>query len=109
MYDADSLRVENYAELLGSLAYFTAEGRFEEADRAVSRCPKDFNVEVEQGGIVIRGKCFLSSAITGSGFLRVRYVDGDIRILESARDSPGRWEAAGLQVVQVRDALFGQK
>lgn len=70
------------------------------------RCPKDFNVEVEQGGVVILGKRFLSSAISGPGFLRALYVDDDIRIFESLQDSPTQWEAAGLQVVQVRDGLF---
>ena len=41
-----------------------------------------------------------------NGYLRVRYLDESIRIFESPRESPDRWEAAGLVVVQVRDALF---
>ena len=32
--------------------------------------------------------------------------DEDIRIFLSPGDSPDRWEAAGLQVVQVRDGCF---
>lgn len=87
-----------------------AEGTFQPAASAISpfgsRCPIDFNVAIEQGGFVLGGKEFVSEAISGPGFLRVLYIDEDIRIFESPSDSPDRWEEAGLVVVQVRDALF---
>ena len=38
----------------------------------------------------------------------VLYADDDIRIFESPRDSPDKWEEAGLIVVQVRDELFSK-
>ena len=58
------------------------------------------------GGFVLFGKEFVSAAISGPGFLRCLYIDEDVRIFESPKESPGRWEEQGLVVVQVRDALF---
>jgi hypothetical protein len=104
-YAPRSSRVVNYGEILGKRCYFTAEGSFSAATRG-ARCPQDFNVLIERGGLVLLGKRFVSSAISGKGFLRVRYIDEDIRIFESPNDSPDKWEEAGLVVVQVRDALF---
>ena len=101
--------VVNYGEVLGRALYFKAEGTFKPARRASpvgGRCPQDFNVAIREGGFVLGGKAFTSSAISGPGFLRVLYVDEDIRIFESPKDSPDRWEEAGLVVVQIRDALF---
>jgi len=98
--------VENYAELLGPSVHFVAQGVFSAAD-AAKRCPKDFNVQVTQGGLVVGGTPFFSSAISGPGYLRVLYCDADVRIFESPRDSPDRWEEAGLVVVQVREGCFG--
>merc|ERR1712070_215898 len=102
---AASGRVLNYGELVGASVHFVAEGSFTRAS-AGSRCPQDFDVSIEQGGFVLFGREFVSSAISGPGFLRVLYADEDIRIFQSPTDSPDRWEAAGLIVVQVRDDLF---
>ena len=77
-----------------------------QVDASCTRCPKDFDVQIAQGGLVILGLPLVSSAISGPGFLRCLYIDESLRIFESPRDSPDRWEEAGLQVVQVRDALF---
>ena len=71
-----------------------------------ARCPVDFNVAVSSGGFVLGGKPFLSNAISGPGYLRCRYIDENLRIFESPKDSPDRWEEAGLVVVQVKDSLF---
>ena len=100
--------VLNYGEVLGRSLYFKAEGSFKPAKKQSSpdRCPQDFNVAIREGGFVAGGKPFVSSAISGPGFLRCLYIDEDIRIFESPKDSPDRWEEAGLVVVQVRDALF---
>jgi len=99
--------VVNYGEVLGRTLYFKAEGTFRRAAASSgSRCPQDFDVDIRQGGFVLGGKEFVSSAIAGPGFLRCLYLDEDIRIFESPKDSPDRWEEAGLVVVQVRDALF---
>ena len=99
--------VVNYGEVLGRRLYFKAEGSFVPANTATSRCPKSFNVAIDQGGLVLVERLpLLSSAISGPGFLRCLYIDESLRIFESPRDSPDRWEEAGLQVVQVRDAVF---
>ena len=100
--------VKNYGEVFGRNLYFKAEGTFAPAPvtRATSRCPVDFTVAIESGGIVVFGVPFISSAISGPGYLRCRYLDASIRIFESPKDSPDRWEEAGLTVVQVRDELF---
>ena len=108
--------VANYGEVAGPSVYFTACGSFTERDASVARCPKDYDVAIEEGGFVLFGRPFLSSAIKGPGFLRVLYLDEDLRIFESPTDSPdtgrdvtgekGVWESAGLKVVQVREAAF---
>ena len=114
-YDATTGRVANYGEVAGPSVYFTACGSFRERDASVARCPKDYDVAIEEGGFVVFGKRFISSAISGPGFLRVLYADEDLRIFESPTDSPdtgedrldsGVWESAGLRVVQVREAVF---
>ena len=106
-YYADAT-VVNYGEVLGRLVYFKAEGTFERASASVgaNRCPVDFDVSIARGGAVVGGLELLTEGISGPGYLRVRYIDEDIRIFESPKDSPDRWEEAGLIVVQVRDALF---
>lgn len=106
--------VVNYGEVLGRALYFKAEGTFKPAKAPAPplalpgslRCPVDFDVSIREGGFVLGGKPFVSSAISGLGFLRVQYLDDDIRIFESPKDSPDKWEEGGLVVVQVRDALF---
>ena len=70
------------------------------------RCPVDFDVAINKGGFVLGGTPFLSSAISGPGYLRCLYIDEGVRIFESPKDSPDRWEESGLVVVQVRDDLF---
>ena len=50
-YDVSAQRVCNYGEVLGKGCYFTAEGSFSPVDGA-KRCPKDFNVAIERGGLV---------------------------------------------------------
>ena len=99
--------VVNYGEVLGRALYFKAEGSFQSAaSSSGGRCPQDFDVTIQQGGFVLGGKQFVSDAISGPGYLRVLYLDSDIRIFESPKDSPDRWEEGGLVVVQVRDALL---
>ena len=100
--------VVNYGEVLGRGLYFRAEGTFAPArtSNGGNRCPQDFDVAIREGGFVLGGQAFTSSAISGPGFLRCLYLDADVRIFESPKDSPDRWEEAGLVVVQVRDALF---
>ena len=105
-YDTRSGRVRNYGELLGPGLHFVAEGRFDAVDET-NDCPKEFRVEIEQGGLVILGFPLLSSLISGPGLVRVLYLDEDIRLFESPNESPGGWEERGLRVVQVRDDLFG--
>ena len=100
-------RVINYGEIVGRALHFKAVGSFREADAAVTRCPKDFNVAIERGGVVLARRWpLLSEGISGPGYLRCLYIDANLRIFESPKDSPDRWEEAGLQVVQVRDSLF---
>mgnify|MGYP004303022695 CR=1 FL=1 len=48
--------------------------------RGATGCPVDFDVAITQGGFVLGGLPFLSSAISGPGYLRCLYVDEDIRI-----------------------------
>ena len=55
---------------------------------------------------VLLGRPFVSSAISGPGYLRVLYLDPEMRIFESPTDSPDRWEEAGLRVVQIRERNF---
>ena len=105
-YDVTARTVVNYAELTGPSLHFVVQGVFSEV-RVNSRCPKDFNVQATQGGLVVGGTPFLTSAISGPGYLRVLYVDDDVRIFASPNDSPGKVEEAGLVVVQVRDGCFG--
>lgn len=107
-YDTSANTVKNYGEILGPAVHFLVEGVFSEADASVRRCPKDFDVQAERGGLVIGGRPFLTTAISGPGFLTVLYIDDDIRVFESPRDSPDRWEEAGLVVVQVRDSCFDE-
>jgi len=104
----DSGTVLNYGEVLGRSFYFKAEGSFARAavSRGATRCPVDFTVLVTRGGVVVGGVPLLTSAISGDGYLRCLYLDEDIRIFESPKDSPDKWEEAGLIVVQVRDGLF---
>lgn len=108
-YDALNGKVSNYGEVLGTNVYFTAEGSFSEVDQSVRTCPKDYNVKIDRGGLVVFGIPLLSSAISGPGYLRCLYLDSDIRIFESPTNSPDDWEDAGLKVVQVREALFQRK
>ena len=61
---------------------------------------------IERGGLVLFGKPFVGSAISGPGYLRVLFLDDDLRIFESPTDSPDRWEEAGLRVVQIREGCF---
>lgn len=101
--------VVNYGEVLGRSFYFKAEGTFTPAASASTwdtRCPRDFDVAIREGGFVFGGRPFVSSAISGPGYLRCLYLDEDIRIFQSPGDSPDKWEEAGLVVVQVRDRLF---
>ena len=77
-YDAKGQRVCNYGEVFGPGCYFTADGSFAPVD-AVKRCPKDFTVAIEQGGLVVLGRPFISDAISGAGYLRVLYLDDEIR------------------------------
>lgn len=101
--------VINYGEVAGRALYFKAVGTFSPAaakGTLTQRCPIDFNVNISEGGIVVGGTPILTSAISGPGFLRCLFLDEDVRIFESPNDSPDRWEAAGLVVVQVRDACF---
>lgn len=37
-------------------------------------CPKDFDVAIERGGLVLFGQPFLISGISGPGYLRVLYI-----------------------------------
>ncbi|CAK9029251.1 Uncharacterized protein SCF082_LOCUS18706 [Durusdinium trenchii] len=104
-YDAGKGRVTNYGEILGAGLHFVAEGSFTPVDDA-GQCPKEFDVKIEQGGLVILGVPLLSTAISGPGLVRVLYIDEDIRIFESPTDSPDRWEEQGLRVIQVRDQLY---
>ena len=105
---ADSGCVVNYGEVLGRAFYFRAEGTFSRAaaSTGAKACPVDFDVSISQGGVVVGGSPFFTSAISGPGYLRVLYLDEDIRIFESPNDSPDKWEEGGLVVVQVRDALY---
>lgn len=105
-YDQPAGTVQNYGEIFGPAVHFVAEGVFSDVDPSVRLCPKDYNVQVSRGGVVLGDRPFISSAISGPGFLRVLYVDADIRIFESPRDSPDKWEEAGLIVVQVRGGCF---
>lgn len=104
-YDASTGKVTNYGEILGSSVHFVAEGQFSAKDDG-SQCPKEFDVEIEQGGLVVLGLPLLSSAISGPGLVRVLYIDEDLRIFESPTESPDRWEEEGLRVIQVRDQLY---
>ena len=63
-------------------------------------------MRIEQGGFVLLGKPFVSGAISGPGYLRVLYLDEDVRVFESPTDSPDKWEEAGLRVVQVNERNF---
>ena len=101
-------RVVNYGEVLGRKLYFKAEGTFSKAAKSPGNdgcCPQDYDVKISSGGFVLNGK-EVPLPISGPGFLRVLYIDKDIRIFESPKDSPDVWEKSGLVVVQVRDALF---
>ena len=55
---------------------------------------------------MLLGKPFVSSAISGPGYLRVLYLDEELRVFESPTSSPDRWEEAGLRVVQIRERNF---
>ena len=104
--------VVNYGEVMGRGLYFKAEGTFSEADERARTCPKDYDVSIVRGGLVVASRWpLLTEGISGPGYLRCLYIDGSVRIFESPAASPdtgqgGVWEDAGLQVVQVRDALF---
>ena len=104
-YDVAAGTVVNYGELLGASVHFVAEGGFTRASSG-NRCPQEFDVRIERGGVVLWGRPFVSDAISGPGFLRVLYAGDDVRIFESPTESPDKWEAAELIVVQVRDELF---
>ena len=41
---------------------------------AGGNCPKDFDVSIEQGGLVLFGNPLLTDAISGPGYLRVLYI-----------------------------------
>ena len=96
------------SQVFGRSLYFKASGTFSPAaaTRGARRCPVDFNVAITSGGFVVGGKEFVSSAISGPGYLRCKYIDENLRVFESPKDSPDKWEEAGLVVVQVKDALF---
>ena len=107
--DGSGGSVVNYGEVLGRSFYFKAEGTFTPATPGAIRgraCPVDFNVAISSGGFVIGGREFTSSAISGPGYLRCRYLDENLRVFESPKASPDKWEDAGLVVVQVKDSLF---
>jgi len=104
-YDAENGIVTNYGEILGPAVHFMAKGSFKAVDGA-EQCPKDFQVSIEEGGLVVLGLPLISSAISGPGYLRVLYIDNDIRIFEAPMESRGGWEQAGLRVVQLREDLF---
>jgi hypothetical protein len=99
--------VVNYGEVLGRSLYFRAEGTFKptKSTRGSTNCPVDFNVAISSGGFVLGGMP-INLPISGPGYLRCRYIDESIRIFESPKDSPDRWEEAGLIVCQVKDSLF---
>ena len=106
-YDATRGRVTNYGEILGPMVHFVAEGTFTAKD-GTSQCPKEFDVEIEQGGLVFFGVPLLSSAISGPGLVRVLYIDEDLRIFESPTESPDGWEEKGSRVIQVREQLYSE-
>eukprot|EP00929_Paragymnodinium_shiwhaense_P114478 TRINITY_DN82887_c0_g1_i1.p1 TRINITY_DN82887_c0_g1~~TRINITY_DN82887_c0_g1_i1.p1 ORF type:complete len:281 (-),score=39.25 TRINITY_DN82887_c0_g1_i1:213-1055(-) len=99
-YDPSALAVINYGEVLGPAMHFTAEGRFEEVDKTVTRCPKDYDVFVESGGITAFG-LRIPLPIKGKGYLRCLYADEGCRIFVSPEESPDKWEEEGLIVVQM--------
>lgn len=99
-YDAGSLRVINYGEVLGSSVHFRAEGSFAEVDTNVRSCPKDYDVFVERGAINFLG-LDIPLPISGKGYLRCLYADAGLRIFISPRSSPDKWEEGGLIVVQM--------
>jgi hypothetical protein len=97
---------EEASSFLEDLQRFIATSLAAPRAREDLRCPVDFDVAISQGGFVLGGTPFLSSAISGPGYLRCLYIDEGVRIFESPKDSPDRWEESGLVVVQVRDDLF---
>merc|ERR1712107_898258 len=90
-YDVSKARVVNYGEVLGRHLFFSAEGSFSEVDAAVRSCPKDYDVQIDGGGITLLGTK-LRPPIKGPGYLRVLYADEGLRIFVSPKESPGRWE-----------------
>ena len=58
------------------------------------------------GGTVCVGGLTLALPISGPGYLRVLYLDEELRVFESPTSSPDRWEEAGLRVVQIRERNF---
>ncbi|KAJ1455258.1 hypothetical protein M885DRAFT_520562 [Pelagophyceae sp. CCMP2097] len=103
-YDAEKKTVQNYGELLGGFIAFSADGTFQ-LPAEMGRCPVDIGVSVESGGISISGLA-INLGIKGPGLLRVEYVDDRVRIFTSPKTSPDEWEAAGLTVVQIREAAL---
>ena len=93
--------VLNYGEIAGPALYFSATGTFRENDAGAAHFPKDFDVDVESGGLTVLG-LRVPLPISGAGFLRLEWADESMRIVSSPRASPDNWEESGLVVVQMR-------
>lgn len=93
-------RFVNYAEVVGPGVHLRAGGVFEATTAADVCCPKKFVLDVTDATLQV-GPLALSLPIRGRGYQRLLYADGHVRVLQSAADSPGRWERAGLVAVQV--------
>ena len=97
--------------------YFTACGSFTERARR-GALPKDYDVAIEEGGFVLFGRPFLSSAIKApaSSASSTSTRTSEYSSRRPTRPTPasvtgekGVWESAGLKVVQVREAAFEGK
>ena len=50
---------------------------------------------IEQGGLVVLGRPFISDAISGPGYLRVLYLDEEIRCRLGLDSVETRWRLGG--------------
>ena len=57
--------------------------------------PLCIHLFIEQGGLVVLGRPFISDAISGPGYLRVLYLDEEIRCRLGLDSVETRWRLGG--------------
>ncbi|EKX38422.1 hypothetical protein GUITHDRAFT_115394 [Guillardia theta CCMP2712] len=104
-YDVGGGRVRNRGEIWGSRVFVTVEGELQELQPERTFTPKMFQAGIQSGTLHVLG-LEIPLPIRGRGFAKLLYLDRNVRIFQSPKESESEWEEEGLVVVQVPASAF---